>query len=271
MNIYRGCCHGCIYCDSRSSCYQVKDFETIRAKENALVILRNQLRGRLGKGVIGTGAMSDPYNPFEKQYELTRGALELIDTYRFGISIVTKSNLIERDIDVLTRINKHSPVIIGMTVTACEDQLSKIVEPNVCVSSKRFEAIKKISEAGIFCGLLMMPILPFIEDNEENILGIVEKAAESGASYIYPAMGMTCREGQREYFYDQLEHSFPGVKEKYEKRYGTRYGCTSTKVQKLWPLFVKACKEKGLLYKMPDIIKVYQSGFWQEEQLSLFN
>lgn len=271
MNLYRGCCHGCIYCDSRSDCYQVKDFEMVKAKENALVILRNQLRGRLGKGVIGTGAMSDPYNPFEKQYELTRGALELIDTYRFGISIVTKSNLIERDIDVLTRINKHSPVIVGMTVTAHDDTLSKIVEPNVCVSSKRFEAIKKISEAGIFCGILMMPILPFIEDNEENILGIVEKAAESGANYIYPAMGMTCREGQRGYFYDALERSFPGIKEKYEKRYGTRYQCTSTKVQKLWPLFTKACKEKGILYKMSDIIKVYQSGFWQEEQLSLFN
>ena len=270
MNIYKGCSHGCIYCDSRSSCYQIESFSKVRAKADALAIIRKQLRGRIGAGVISTGAMSDPYNPFEKELELTRQALKLIDQYHFGVAIATKSNLVERDIDVLSRINQHSPTIVKITVTACEDELSKIVEPNVCPSSKRFEALKKISEAGIFCGVLMMPILPFIEDNEENIKGIIQKAADSGVQFIYPAIGMTMRDGQREYFYNELDKRFPGIKERYQKQYGSRYRCTSPKVKKLWEVFTTTCKSYGILYKMPDIIKAYQSGFWQDEQLSLF-
>lgn len=270
MNIYKGCSHGCIYCDSRSSCYQIEAFDTVRAKENALMIIKQQLKGNLGKGVIGTGAMSDPYNPFEKKYGLTRGALELINQYHFGVAIATKSHLIERDIDLLSKMNKHSPVIVKMTVTTHDDTLSKIVEPHVCVSSQRLAAIKKISEAGIFCGILMMPILPFIEDHKKNITEIVRLAAENGARFVYPALGMTLRENQREYFYEQLEVSFPGVKEKYVRQFGYRYRCISPKVKELWPLFVETCKRYGLLYNMQDIIKVYQSGYWQEEQLSLF-
>ncbi len=270
MNIYKGCNHGCIYCDSRSSCYQIEAFDTVRAKENALSIIRQQLKGSLGKGVIGTGSMSDPYNPFERQYSLTRGALELINKYRFGVAIATKSHLIERDIDLLSQINKHSPVIVKITVTTHDDTLSKLVDPQVCLSSQRLAAIKKISEAGIFCGILMMPILPFIEDNEENITAIVRLAAENGAQFVYPAIGMTLRENQREYFYEQLMSSFPGIKERYERQFGYSYKCMSPKVKELWPLFVEHCKHYGILYKMQDIIKVYQSGYWQEEQLSLF-
>ena len=270
MNIYKGCNHGCIYCDSRSSCYQIEAFDTVRAKENALAIIRQQLKGSLGKGVIGTGSMSDPYNPFEKEYSLTRGALELINQYHFGVSIATKSHLIERDMDLLSQIKKHSPIIVKMTVTTHDDLLSKIIEPHVCVPSKRLAAIKKMSEAGIFCGILMMPILPFIGDNEENITTIVRLAAENGARFIYPAIGMTLRQNQREYFYQQLEASFPGIKEKYERQFGDSYKCISPRVKELWPLFVERCKDYGLLYKMQDIIKVYQSDYWKEEQLSLF-
>ena len=270
MNIYKGCPHGCIYCDSRSACYQVDDFDRVRAKEDALAIIRKQLRGRIGAGVIGTGSMSDPYNPFEKEYKLTRGALELIDTYHFGVAIATKSHLIERDIDVLSRINKHSPTIVKVTITSCEGELSQMIEPHVNPSSRRFETLKKVADAGIFCGVLMMPILPFIEDNEENIVGIIRKAAECGVQFIYPAIGMTMRLGQREYFYEQLDKNFPGVRAQYERQFGGRYYCTSSKVKKLWEVFTSECKKYGLLYKMPDIIKAYQSGFWQEEQLSLF-
>lgn len=270
MNIYKGCPHGCIYCDSRSSCYQIEDFGTVRAKEDALAIIRKQLRGRIGAGVISTGSMSDPYNPCEKEYGLTREALKLIDAYHFGVAIATKSDLITRDIDILSKINKHSPTIVKLTITACEDELSKIVEPHVCPSSKRFEALKQISEAGIFCGVLMMPILPFIEDHEDNIVGIVRKAAQCGVQFIYPAIGMTMRQGQREYFYQKLDEHFPGIRAKYERQFSSRYQCTSSKVKKLWPIFTAECKKYGILYKMPDIIKAYQSGFWQEEQLSLF-
>lgn len=270
MNIYKGCPHGCIYCDSRSSCYQIDDFDKVRVKENAIEIIRKQLKGRMGKGVIGTGSMSDPYNPFEKQYGLTREALMLMNQYRFGVAIATKSHLVARDIDVLSEINRHSPVIVKMTVTSSEDELSKVIEPHVCVSSERLAAIREISEAGIFCGLLMMPILPFIEDSEENIQQIVRLAAENGANFIYPAMGMTCRNGQRQYFYEQLNKHFPGMKQKYEKQFGEGYYCTSPHAKKLWKVFTAECQKYGILYKMNDIVKVYQSGYWQEEQLSLF-
>lgn len=269
MNIYKGCCHGCIYCDSRSSCYQIEDFDRVRAKENALEIIEKQLKGRIASGVIGTGAMSDPYNPLEEKHELTRGALKLIDKYGFGVAIATKSYLIERDLDILAKINQHSPVIIKVTITSAEDDLAKKVEPNVSSSTERFGILKKASDAGIFCGVLMMPILPFLEDNEENIKAIVQKAAENGASFIYPAIGMTMRQNQREWFYHKLDESFPGLKEKYIKQYGYRYVCTSPKVKKLWPLFANQCKSHSLLYEMNDIIKVYKSGYWQG-QLSLF-
>lgn len=176
----------------------------------------------------------------------------------------------QRDIDLLKRINRHSPTIVEVTITSCDDEISKKVEPNVCVSSKRFETLKSLSEAGIFCGVLMMPILPFIEDTEENILGIVRKTAEAGAQFIYPSMGMTMRQGQREYFYERLDKAFPNLREKYEKQFGTRYSCSSRKVKSLWPLFKEECRKHGILFKMQDIINVYQSGFWQEEQLSLF-
>ena len=271
MNIYKGCSHGCIYCDSRSLCYRVENFNTVRAKENAISIIEKELRGRLGKGVIGTGSMSDPYNPLEAKYELTRQALELINQYRFGVAIATKSDLIARDIDILQKINKHSPVIVKMTVTTSDDSLCKKIEPHVCLSSQRLAALKKISEAGIFCGILMMPILPYIEDTEENIRSIVALAAENGANFIYPAIGMTMRIGQREYFYLELEKHFPELKKKYERQFGQRYYCTSPQVKHLWQVFVASCKAYGILYKMPDIIKVYQSGYWQEvTQLSLF-
>lgn len=270
MNIYKGCSHGCIYCDSRSNCYQIENFSQVRAKQDALAIIKKQLSGRIGAGVIGTGSMSDPYNPFEKEMLLTREALKLIDRYHFGVAIATKSDLVTRDIDILSQINKHSPTIVKVTITSVTDELSKIVEPNVCPSSARFDALAKMADAGIFCGILMMPILPFIEDNEENIIGIVRRAADCGVQFIYPAIGMTIRDGQREYFYDKLEESFPGLKEKYEKRYGFRYTCTSSRAKKLWEIFANECKKYDILYRMQDIIKVYQSGFWQEKQLSLF-
>jgi len=167
MNIYKGCCHGCIYCDSRSECYQIEDFDRVRAKENAIESIGKELKGKRRKGVIGTGAMSDPYNPLEKKFQLTRGALEEVNKYNFGISIATKSPLITRDIDILKKISSHSPVLIKMTITTFDDDLCKRIEPNVPCSSERFKAIKQLSDNGIYTGILLMPILPFINDTEE--------------------------------------------------------------------------------------------------------
>ena len=269
MNIYKGCCHGCIYCDSRSSCYGIESFDEVKAKKDALLILHNELRRKVKTGIIGTGAMSDPYNPFEKQYGLTRGALELINQYGFGVAIATKSPLITRDIDILKAINNHSPVIAKITITAYKDDLCKIIEPRVAPSSERFKAIKALAEAGIFTGVLMMPVLPFIADNEENIKSIVVKAAASGARFIYPAIGMTLRENQREWYFEKLDQYFPGIKEEYIQHYGNQYECRSVDFAKLRKLFVRECEKYGLLYKMPDIIKAIRKNH-EVEQLSLF-
>lgn len=269
MNIYKGCSHGCIYCDSRSDCYGIETFDEVKIKKDALLILHNELRRKVKTGIIGTGAMSDPYNPFEKQYGLTRGALELINQYGFGVAIATKSPLITRDIDVLKAINKHSPVIAKITITTYNDDLCKIIEPRVAPSSQRFEAIKELAKAGIFTGVLMMPVLPFIADNEENIKSIVTKAADAGARFIYPAIGMTLRANQREWYFEKLDQYFPGIKEKYIQHYGNAYECKSIDFIKLRKLFTSECEKYGLLYKMPDIIKASRSNH-EVEQLSLF-
>ena len=269
MNIYKGCCHGCIYCDSRSECYRVDDFDKVRAKENALVLIENELRTKRKKGVVGTGAMSDPYNPYEKEHKLTRGALELINRYGFGAAIATKSDLIIRDTDILKEISGHSPVLIKITITTADDDLCRKIEPNAAPSSKRFEAIKELSEQGIFAGILMMPVLPFIEDTQDNISHITELAKRNGARFIYPAFGVTLRQNQRDWYYNKLDELFPSIKDKYIKYYGNSYECRSPKAKELFELFRKKCEKHGILYKMNDIINEYKKPY-QVEQLSLF-
>ncbi|WP_312070498.1 SPL family radical SAM protein [Anaerotignum propionicum] len=269
MNLYKGCSHGCIYCDSRSYCYGVEIFDKVRAKENALSILERELRCKRKRGVVGTGAMSDPYNPFEKEYQLTRGALVQINRYGYGVAIATKSNLVERDIDLLQEISTHSPVLIKLTITTADDAMCKKIEPNVALSSQRFATIKTLSQAGIFAGILCMPILPFIEDNENNIRAIVEQAHENGAKFIYPAFGVTLRQNQREWYYDKLDELFPSLKEKYMITYGNSYECKSPKGKELWKIFVETCQRHGILYKMDEIIKGYKS-YGQPVQLSWF-
>lgn len=269
MNIYRGCCHGCIYCDSRSECYHIEDFGSVRAKENALEIIRNDLRRKVKPGVIGTGAMSDPYNPFEQELMLTRHALELVDAYGFGISVDTKSALVTRDADVLQDIKSHSPVIIKLTVTAADDMLCRKIEPNVSLSSQRFSAIQALSDNGIFTGILLMPVLPFIEDNAANIRGILQRAHGCGARFVYPAFGVTLRQNQRDWYYKELDTLFPGVKAKYERQFGNRYECTSPRAKDLWNVFTNNCEKYGLLYKMQDIVRAYKHGY-TGNQLSFF-
>lgn len=270
MNIYKGCNHGCIYCDSRSECYRIDNFDVVRAKDKASLIIENELRKKRKTGVIGMGAMSDPYNPFEKHYKLTRKALELIHTYGFGVSIATKSDLVVRDIDILKNIAKYSPVIIKMTITTGDDELCKLIEPNVAVSSKRFEAIKQLSDNDIFTGILMMPILPFIEDNKENIMSIIHLAYQNGAKFIYPSFGMTLRANQRAWYYKKLDEKFPNIKQRYIHTYGDSYGCRSEKSKLLWELFASECDKLGIIYQMKDIIKVYKSKYIHQ-QLTLFD
>lgn len=269
MNIYKGCSHGCIYCDSRSECYGVDNFDQVRAKEKALALIERELRGKRKKGVVGTGAMSDPYNPYEKEYKLTRGALELINRFGFGVSIATKSDLIVRDMDLLKEIGKHSPVLVKITVTTADDLLCAKIEPNAAVSSRRFKAIKALSQAGIFAGVLLMPVLPFIEDTEDNINRIIDLAYQSGAKFIYPAFGVTLRQNQRDWYYKKLDELFPALKEKYIKNYGNAYECRCLKAKELWSLFQCKCDDYEILYNMKDIIAGYKDPY-QSVQLSLF-
>jgi DNA repair photolyase len=269
MNIYKGCSHGCIYCDSRSECYRVDDFDKVRAKENALAVIERDLKSKRKKGVVGMGAMSDPYNPFEKEFQLTRGALEIINRLGFGLSIATKSDLISRDIDILKQIAKHSPVLIKTTITTADDALCKKIEPHAPVSSLRFTAIREMSQQGIFAGMLLMPVLPFIEDNIENIRGIIDLARENGARFIFAAFGVTLRQNQRDWYYQKLDEHFPLVKEKYIKSFGNAYECRSPRAAELWDLFRSKCDEYGILYKMDEIIAAYKSGYGNP-QLSLF-
>lgn len=270
MNIYKGCCHGCIYCDSRSECYRVENFDEVRAKENALELLACELRSKRRGGVIGTGAMSDPYNPFEREYRLTRGALKLIEANRrFGVSIATKSDLVVRDVDVLTAINRHAPVLVKLTITTAADELCAKIEPNVAKSSKRFAALEQLAVNGIFAGILLMPVLPFLEDNEENIMAIIKRAWESGAKFIYPAFGVTLRLNQRAWYYRKLDEKFPGLKQKYIEQFGNSYSCSSPHAGKLLQIFRCECDRYGLMYKMDEIISGYKSRC-DEGQLSLF-
>ncbi len=270
MNLYRGCMHGCIYCDSRSNCYHIENFDIVRGKENALSILEQELSKKKEKGVIGIGAMSDTYNPNELKYEETRKALKLILKYGFGVSIDTKSDLIMRDIDLLKEINAKNNVIIKFTITTPYDKQSKMIEPHVCVSSKRLAAIKTLSQNGIFVGILMNPVLPFITDKEEDIKELVRLAYENGAKFIYTYMGMTLRENQREYYFDKLEEHYLGLKEKYIKYYGNRYNCTVPNSKRLYKIFTEECDKYGILYNMKDIIAAYKKEIKKSEQITLF-
>jgi len=249
MNLYRGCQHSCIYCDSRSDCYQLGDLSDIRIKKDAIQILERELRSKRARGTVGFGSMNDCYMPIEREYHLTHKALQLMIKYRFPVHIITKSDLVTRDIDLLKEIAKIYAAV-SITITTCDDKLSKIIEPNAPVSSKRFEALKQLSAEGIYCGITFMPVLPHINDTSENIVEIVRQAAACGVKYILPAFGLTMRDGQREYMYQQFDKYFPNLREKYTAEFGNNYNCPSPKSNELYSLFYKLCKEKGISTQM---------------------
>jgi DNA repair photolyase len=259
MNLYRGCQHGCIYCDSRSKCYQLGELSHIRYKENALQLLEKELRSKRIKGTIGFGSMNDPYMPAEAKMQLTRNALYLLVKYRFPLHLITKSNLVVRDIDLIKKIGEIYAAI-SFTITTADNDLAKIIEPNAPSPSERFEAIRILSENGIYCGITLMPILPYINDTERNITDILNRAKESGVKYIIPFMGLTLREGSREYFYKKLDEFYPGIKEKYIKSFGNNYVCNSAKSNKLYQLLKQ--------FDIPDKMKFYIPK--KSEQLKLF-
>ena len=268
MNLYRGCSHGCIYCDSRSECYQIKNFDDILIKVNAPELINKELASKRVKGTIGTGAMSDPYLPLEKTYKLTQKALQLIDAYKYPVTIITKSDLVLRDINILESINKYTQGTVIFTITTIDDELAKIIEPHAPLPSKRLKAMKELSDRGIYTGVLMMPILPFINDNEDNIKSIVKATKDHGGSFIIPYFGVTLRDKQREYYYQKLDTHFPNLKEKYQTRYKNYYQANSPSYKKLKTTFIKECSKYNIIYDM-KLIKT-----WEKQnsvaQLNLF-
>lgn len=237
MNLYRGCQHGCIYSDTRSECYGIGNISTISIKRNALELLSHELSSkRKNKGTIGTGSMNDPYMPIENRLRLTRQALQLIEKEKFPIHIITKSNLVTRDIDLLQEISK-TYAAVSFTITTTDDWLAGKIEPNAPTSSSRFEALKQIADKGIYTGITLIPILPFINDTPKNVLSLLRKAADAGASYVLPMFGVTLRKGSREYFYQALDTIYPGMKTKYIARFENLYVCNSPDNLRLWDLF----------------------------------
>lgn len=274
MNLYRGCQHGCIYCDARSLCYQMNHaFEDIEVKENALELLEAALRSRRRPCIIGTGAMSDPYIPLERELRYTRRALELIEKYGFGVTVLTKSDRILEDFDLLCRINSRTKVVVQMTLTTMDERLCRIIEPGVCTTRDRLEALRKFRDAGIPTVVWLDPILPFLNDTPENIAGIVNACGDAGVRGIINfGMGLTLREGNREYFYARLDRHFPGLKERYIRTYGNAYDVASPDQDALLKLFHERCEKYGIWHDNAQIFR-YMSIFEEKEetrQLSFF-
>lgn len=275
MNLYRGCSHGCIYCDSRSKCYQMDHvFEDIQVKENALELLEKALLSKKKRCMIGTGAMTDPYIPLEEALRMTRKSLELIEQHGFGVAIQTKSTRILRDLDVLKRIHEKSKAVVQMTLTTHDDKLCRILEPNVSVTSERVAALKQFRDAGIPTVVWLCPILPYINDTKENIEGILAACMEADVKGIICFnMGLTLREGNREYFYAQLDRHFPGMKARYIRSFGNAYELNSPRNAELLRLFHRICEKAGMLHDNREIFD-YLHRFEEKEiypQLGLFD
>ena len=273
MNIYRGCTHGCIYCDSRSKCYQfTHPFEDIEVKQNAPALLEKALKSKRKKCMIGTGAMSDPYMHCEKDLQLTRKCLEIILRYGFGAAIQTKSDLILRDIDLLTEINKNAKCVVQITLTTYDDDLCSILEPNVCNTKRRIEVLEIMQERGIPTVVWLTPVLPFINDTKENVSAILNECARTGVKGVIDfGMGLTLREGDREYYYAALEKHFPGMKNRYIKRYGNAYELPSPNARELRALFQDICRKNGIL-STPDECFRYLSELPDKyTQMSMFD
>lgn len=273
MNIYRGCTHGCIYCDSRSKCYGLThEFEDIEVKINAPQLLEKALKSKRKKCMIGTGAMCDPYLHIEENLKLTRKCLELIDQYEYGVAVQTKSTRVLRDMDLLKSINDKTKAVVQMTMTTYDETLCKILEPNVSTTKERFETLLQFKEAGIPTVAWLTPILPFINDTEENIRGILEYCVEAGVKGIICfGMGVTLRDGNREYFYKALDKYFPGIKNKYIRTYGNAYDIPSPNNKKLLEIFKEVCVKNGMIYQVKECFQYLHEFPEKYEQMSLFD
>jgi len=272
MNLYRGCSHGCIYCDSRSACYQMKhDFEDIEVKRNAVQILETQLAGRRKPCMISTGAMCDPYLHLEEKLLITRQCLQLIEKYGFGLAIQTKSARIKRDMDLLQAINAKTKCVVQMTLTTYDEDLCRVIEPDVSTSAERFAVLEAMRDAGIPTVVWLDPVLPFINDTEENLLGLMDYCIRAGVrGVICFGFGTTMREGSREYFYKKLNEFFPGMKQNYIRAFGNDYQCPSPNNARLTAILHDLCHRHGIVSSNSDVFRYMGEFETKEKQLSLF-
>lgn len=275
MNLYRGCTYGCIYCDSRSNCYHIDHaFEDIEVKQNALELLEDALKRKRKRCMIGTGAMTDPYVPLENDLQYVRKSLLLAERYGFGFTLITKSTQVLRDLDILKRINEKTKCVVQMTLTTYNEQLCRELEPNVSTTKERYEALKILHQEGIPTVVWLCPILPFINDTEENLYGILNYCIEAKVyGIINFGMGMTLRDGNREYFYKQLERLFPGLKEKYIACYGNQYILPSPNEKRLLEIFSQTCDKHHIVHDSDKIFEYLRTYEEKDkcEQLSLFD
>ncbi|MCK4671559.1 MAG: radical SAM protein, partial [Candidatus Aegiribacteria sp.] len=236
---------------SRSECYGIDCFDRdVLVKTNAVDLLKNSLPRLRIKGTIGTGSMNDPYQPVEKRIGLTRRALEVIAKNHFPVHVITKSDLVVRDMDLLERIGRVYSAVT-FTVTTADETLAGKLEPFAPSVTARFKAMRQLSERGIHTGITLMPILPFITDNPANILTILDMAAESGAEYIIPFFGVTLRDRQREHFLREIEKVFPGMNRKYREHFGNMYHCPVSKAGLLEGILREVCGKRSILLEMP--------------------
>jgi len=272
MNIYRGCQHGCIYCDARSLCYQMDHaFEDIEVKENAPELLERSLKSGRKARMIGTGSMSDPYIPLEQKLQLTRRCIELIEKYGYGFTVLTKSDLVLRDLDLLCRINEKTKAVVQMTITTMDDRLCKILEPGVCVTSRRLEVLKIIQDVGVPTVVWLCPLMPFLNDTVENVIGIVDACADVGVKGIIQfGMGVTLRDGNREYCYKAFERHFPGLKERYIHTYQNAYELPSPNERLLADAFHDRCEQLGIWHDNDIIFRYLNTLEDKHSQLSFF-
>ena len=273
MNIYRGCSHGCIYCDSRSKCYQfTHPFEDIEVKRNAPELLEIALRSKRKRCMIGTGAMSDPYMHCEEELRLTRKCLEIIRKYGFGAAIQTKSDRILQDIDLLDEINRSAKCVVQITLTTYDDDLCRILEPNVCNTKRRIEVLEKMQERGIPTIVWLTPILPFINDTEENITSIMNECVRTGVKGIIDfGMGLTLREGDREYYYSALDKHFPGLKQRYIRTYGNAYELPSPNAKELTAVYKRICRENSMMSTPEECFSFMRELPEKNPQISIFD
>lgn len=272
MNLCRGCTHGCVYCDSRSKCYQFTHaFDDIEVKQNALELLEQALRSKRKRCMIGTGSMSDPYMPLERKLQLTRRSLALIDRYEFGAAVITKSDLVLRDLDLLTSINEKAKAVVQMTLTTFDEELCRIIEPNVCTTRRRFEVLCMLRDHSIPTVVWLTPILPYINDTRENLVGLLKYCIRAGVKGIVCfGMGMTLREGNREYYYAALDRHFPGLKARYRKEFGNAYEIVSPNHAELMRLFHEVCEKHGIMHDNEQIFAYLRELPERYEQMTLF-